>query len=93
MAYDRIDEALISMEGTVAEGQQLAADINVELNRQIEKLDSIHSKVKDTQSALNRAKSTISYFKKAAQCDRCLAALLMLNALALVTLIVLLIKK
>jgi hypothetical protein len=63
------------------------------LNDQIEQLDRMTNKVKDTGSTLKVAQKHISYFKKALQCDKWLAALLFLNLLALITLIILVIKK
>ena len=56
-------------------------------------MNRMTEKVKDTGSVLKRAKKHIEYFKKALQCDKCLAALLFLIALALIALIILIVKK
>ena len=53
------------MDGTVDEGIRTAIAINQELNSQIQQLDRIHGKVKDTQSSLKRAQKSIKYFLKA----------------------------
>lgn len=90
---DRTNQAIDSMFRTVNEGISLADEINVQLNKQIEQLDRIHGKVKDTDSALKRAQKSINYFMKALECDKCMLGLILLNLLALIALIVLLVKK
>ncbi len=78
---------------TVEEGISLADEINIALNKQIEQLDRIHGKVKDTESSLKRAQKSINYFVRALECDKCMLGLILLNVLALIGLIVLLVKK
>ena len=53
----------------------------------------MRDKVKDTDSALRKAQKTINYFVKAAQCDKCMLGLVICIILALITLIVLIVKK
>jgi hypothetical protein len=50
---------------TVEQGISLADEINISLNKQIEQLDRIHGKVKDTETSLKRAQKSINYFMKA----------------------------
>jgi cytochrome c1 len=71
----------------------MAADVNIELNKQIEQLDRMNDKVKDTESTLKKAQKNIVYFMRAMECDMCMAGLLVLILLALVTVIVLVVKK
>lgn len=71
----------------------MAADINIELNKQIQQLDRMNDKVKDTESTLKKAQKNIVYFMRALQCDMCMAGLLVLILLALVTVIVMAVKK
>ena len=61
----RIKDLLVSMDGTVEEGIKQSIIINQELYSQIQQLDRINDKVKDTKSNLKRAKKSISYFMKA----------------------------
>lgn len=49
--------------------------------------------MKDTKSTLKRADRTIAFFAKAAQCDKCILGLVIMNLLAAITFIVLLLKK
>jgi len=76
----------------IVEGISLANATNLSLDKQIEQLDRIHGKVKDTESALKRAQKTINYFVKALECDKCMMGLILLNVLAFIALIVLVIK-
>lgn len=71
----------------------LSDEINLKLEGQIEQLNRMTERVKDTGTTLKKAQKHIAYFKKALQCDKWLAALLFLNLIALVTLIVLVVKK
>ena len=89
----RIHQALDSMTSTVQQGISLADETNLELNKQIEQLDRIHAKVKDTSSSLKRAQKSINYFLKALECDKCMLGLILLIVLAMIALIVLLVKK
>lgn len=89
----RTHQALDSMFSTVEQGISMADEINMELNKQIEQLDRIHSKVKDTSSTLKRAQKSINYFVRAMECDKCMLGLILLIALAVIALIVLLVKK
>lgn len=84
---------LDDMDMTLEQGLALADQINLELDRQIEQLDRMTSKVDDTSTALRRAEKQLGYFKKVVQCDKWLLALLFLNLVALITLIILAIKK
>lgn len=86
-------EMLDSMDITLEQGLALADQINLELDRQIEQLDRMTAKVDDTGTALKRAEKQLGYFKKAVQCDWCLMSLIFLILIALVTLIILAIKK
>ena len=90
---DRTNQAIDSMFKTVEEGISLADEINISLNKQIEQLDRIHGKVKDTETSLKRAQKSINCFMKALECDKCMLGLILLNVLALIALIVLLVKK
>lgn len=53
----------------------------------------MNEKVKDTQSTLKKAQKNIIYFARALECDMCMAGLLVLILLALVTVIVMAVKK
>lgn len=86
-------DIIASMGMTLEQTISLTDSINEKLNGQIEQLDRMTNKVKDTGSTLKQAQKHISYFKKALQCDKWLAALLFLNIIALITLIVLIVKK
>ena len=79
------------MEGT-EQGINLTDQMNLELNSQIEQLDRIHGKVKDTQSSLKKAQKSINYFMRALECDKCMLGLILLIVLALIALIVLVVK-
>lgn len=92
-AVVRIRDAISSMHVTVQEGIQLAETINMQLNQQIQQLDRMKDKVKDTDSALRKAQKTINYFVKAAQCDKCMLGLIICIILALIGLIVIIVKK
>jgi hypothetical protein len=75
------------------EGIRLAEEVNLELNRQIEQLDKIQDTVKDTKSTLKRADRIISFFAKAAQCDKCILGLVLMNLLAAIAFVVLITKQ
>ena len=81
------------MHVSLEEGIQLAEAINVQLFRQIQQLEGIQDKVKDTGSTLKRANKNVNFFVRAAQCDKCLVGLIIAILLALVGFIVLLVKK
>ncbi len=53
----------------------------------------MNDKVKDTESTLKKAQKNIVYFARALECDLCMAGLLVLILLALVTVIALAVKK
>jgi hypothetical protein len=53
----------------------------------------MNDKVKDTESVLKKAQKNIVYFARAMECDKCMAGMLLLILLGLVTVIVLAIKK
>lgn len=74
-------------------GIELANDINTELNKQIEQLDRMNEKVKDTESTLKKAQKNILYFARAMECDKCMVGLLIMILLALVAVIVMAVKK
>lgn len=90
---DKMVNIIEGMNLTLDQSLALADEINLKLEGQIEQLNRMTEKVKDTGSTLKKAQQHISYFKKALQCDIWLAALLFLNMLALITLIVLIVKK
>jgi len=64
-AQEKTKNALGEMNKMVEKGIQLAADINIELNKQIEQLDRMKDKVKDTESTLKKAQKNIVYFARA----------------------------
>jgi hypothetical protein len=86
-------EMLDSMDITLEQGLALADEINLELNKQIEQLDRMTAKVEDTGSALKRAEKQLNYFKKVVNCDWCLLGMLFLILIAMITLIILAVKK
>jgi len=92
-AQEQTKNSLKEMNIIVEKGIQMAADINLELTKQIEQLDRMNDKVKDTSSTLQKAKKNIMYFVRALECDMCMAGLLLLILLALVAVIVLAVKK
>jgi len=53
----------------------------------------MNDKVKDTESTLKKAQKNIVYFMRALECDMCMAGLLVLILLALVTVVVMAVKK
>ena len=85
--------SLREMNQMVEKGAQMAADINIELTKQIEQLDRMADRVKDTDSVLKKAQKNITYFARAMECDMCMAGLLVLILLCLVAVIVLAVKK
>lgn len=89
----RMEDAVQNMNVELEEGIRLAEEVNMELHRQIEQLDNIQDTVKDTKSTLKRADRIISFFAKAAQCDKCILALVMMNILAGIAFFVLITKK
>ncbi len=98
--YNRGDQALENASNAVTEmkkiteqGIEMANQINLTLNAQIEQLDRMTDKVKDTESTLTRAKKNITYFAKAMECDKCMIGLLGLILLALVAVIVMAVKR
>jgi ABC-type multidrug transport system fused ATPase/permease subunit len=92
-AQEQTKNSLKEMNQMVERGIEMAADINLELNKQIEQLDRMNDKVKDTESTLKKAQRNITYFARAMECDMCMAGLLVLILLALVTVVVLAVKK
>ena len=77
----------------VERGIDMANEINLDLNKQIEQLDRMHDNTKDAESTLKRAQKNIKYFVRAMECDMCMVGLLLLILLALVGVIVLAAKQ
>jgi len=73
----------------VNEGNQMADDINIELNKQTEQLERTQNTVKETQVILKRANEYIKYFAKQLYTDKILMCLMFLVVVAIVVIIVL----
>ncbi|KAL4454231.1 hypothetical protein ABPG74_012188 [Tetrahymena malaccensis] len=80
---------LKEMEGVLVEDIEIADQITIELDRQIDKLDSINQNVMDTQTALKRTRKLISYFAKQVSTDKILMCLLCTIVVVIVVLIIL----
>ncbi|KAL4500386.1 hypothetical protein ABPG72_003337 [Tetrahymena utriculariae] len=80
---------LKDMEGILVEDIQLADQITIELDKQIDKLDSINQNVMDTQTALKRTRKLITYFAKQVSTDKILMCLLCTIVIIIVVLIIL----
>lgn len=73
----------------VEQGNELADQINLELDRQIEQLDRMYNTVKDTQSILKRTQHLIRYFARQIYTDKLLMCLICLIFIAIVVIIIL----
>ena len=73
----------------VEEGNQLAGEINLELDKQIEQLDRMEQTLKDTQSVLKRAQVLIRYFFRQIYTDKIIMALICCILLAIIIIVIL----
>ena len=76
--------ALDNIIGVVEQGNRLADDINLELDKQIEQLDRMEQTVKDTQSILKRANKMIRYFARQIYTDKIIMGLICCIVLAII---------
>ncbi|CAD8139253.1 unnamed protein product [Paramecium pentaurelia] len=74
---------------TVQQGNELADQINMELDKQIAQLDRMYDTVMDTQSVLKRSAKYIKYFARQVYTDKLLMCLIGLIFIAIIVLIVL----
>lgn len=81
----KLDDIIVRID----EGQALANQIDLELDRQIQALDRAHAKAKDTQSTLKRTKAILSYFGRQIQTDKLLIGCIVLVLLAVVVIVIL----
>ena len=73
------NQALDNIIGVVEQGNRLADDINLELDKQIEQLDRMEQTVKDTQSILKRANKMIRYFARQIYTDKIIMGLICMD--------------
>ena len=83
------NQALDNIIQVVEQGNQLADQINLELDKQIEQLDRMEQTVKDTQSILKRANNLIRYFARQIYTDKIIMGLICLVVVAILVLIIL----
>ncbi|EAS04326.2 vesicle transport V-SNARE protein amine-terminal protein (macronuclear) [Tetrahymena thermophila SB210] len=83
------EKRLREIEGVLVEDIEIANQITIELDRQIDKLDSINQNVMDTQSMLKRTGKLITYFAKQVSTDKILMCLLCTIVVVIVVLIIL----
>lgn len=83
------NQALDNIIQVVEQGNQLADQINLELDKQIEQLDRMEQTVKDTQSILKRANNLIRYFARQVYTDKIIMGMICLIILAILVLIIL----
>ena len=74
--------------GVVEQGNRLADEINLELDKQIEQLDRMEQTVKDTQSVLKRANQLIRYFFRQVYTDKIIMGLICCIVLAIVVIVI-----
>lgn len=82
------NQALDNMIGVIEKGNQLADEINLELDKQIEQLDRMEQTVKDTQSILKRANILIRYFARQIYTDKIIMGLICCVILAVIVIII-----
>ena len=82
------NQALDNIIGVVEQGNRLADDINLELDKQIEQLDRMEQTVKDTQSILKRANKMIRYFARQIYTDKIIMGLICCIVLAIVVIVI-----
>jgi len=82
------NQALDNIICVVEQGNQLADEINLELDKQIEQLDRMEQTVKDTQSILKRANVLIRYFFRQIYTDKIIMGLICLIVVAIVAIII-----
>lgn len=80
--------ALDNIIATVEKGNQLAIDINLELDKQIEQLDRMEQQLKDTQTVLKRVEVLLRYFFRAIYTDKVIMLLICCIFLAIVIIII-----
>lgn len=80
--------ALDNIISVVEQGNQLADQINLELDKQIEQLDRMEQTVKDTQSVLKRANQLIRYFARQVYTDKIIMGLICCIVLAIVIIVI-----
>ena len=83
------NQALDNIIQVVEQGNQLADQINLELDKQIEQLDRMEQTVKDTQSILKRANNLIRYFARQIYTDKIIMGMICLIILAILVLVIL----
>ena len=81
--------ALDNIIATVEKGNQLAIDINLELDKQIEQLDRMEQTLKDTQTVLKRVQVLLRYFFRQIYTDKIIMALICCIFLAIVIIVIL----
>lgn len=81
---NKLDNALSQIE----QAKQIGNDINQELDRQIQALDRMTAKVKDTQSVLKRTQKHLDYFAKEVVKDKLFMTCITLILLTILLIIV-----
>lgn len=82
------NQALDNIIGVVEQGNRLADEINLELDKQIEQLDRMENTVKETQSVLKRANNLIRYFARQVYTDKIIMGLICCIILAIVIIVI-----
>ena len=81
-------EALDNIEMQVNEGNNVAGNINVELQRQLEVIERTQDTTKTIQATQKRSESVLKYFQKNLQCDWCIIVMILLIILCIVVIII-----
>ncbi|EAR93887.1 vesicle transport V-SNARE protein amine-terminal protein (macronuclear) [Tetrahymena thermophila SB210] len=82
-------EALLGIQGHVERFNEMADNINAQLDDQIRKLDQVNAIAKDTESELKRTQRFIRQFLRNIYTDKILICLIVLIFIAIVTLLIL----
>lgn len=82
------NEALDKIIGVVEQGNRLADEINLELDKQIEQLDRMENTGKEIQSVMKRANVLIRYFARQIYTDKIIMALICCIILAIVIIVI-----
>ncbi|KAL4441314.1 hypothetical protein ABPG74_013609 [Tetrahymena malaccensis] len=82
-------ETLLGIQGHVERFNEMADNINAQLDEQIRKLDQVNAIAKDTESELKRTQRFIRQFLRTIYTDKILICLIVLIFIAIVTLLIL----
>lgn len=82
------NQALDNIIGVVEQGNKLADEINLELDKQIEQLDRMENTGKEIQSVVKRANVLIRYFARQIYTDKIIMGLICCIILAIVIIVI-----